>query len=478
MNGAKKRTNGSAPATSGALLDDEGLDRVAEARERFAAGADTVHGVRPEILMSWYRCREEYEVDPQLERAPAATEGNGHSIEHDVVFAELGGWAAGAAVAVEGLDGLVTVADPEGRVLASFGSPRMLRLGAESNLAAWFAWSEWASGTNGMGTALESTHPVLVRGPEHWCRGFHAWTCAGVAVRDVVTHTSLAALNVSCWRTTLPDSVLPWLARVSADTEAGLRQRAGHSGTLLAAAFADARVAPATPLAVVDPVGKVVLANSEAAVLLGTPADTPAYAAAHRWTPAVPALPLLARRVTECARQDPRWSGSTRVHVPFLGASVPVAARPVLNGNQVIGAVLSFGAPDGPDAGSTALDLPPEAADARPFAHRVVAQREDRWVLLDPREIRFAEADHNNVWLVSDQGRILAAARGLDRLEQELGTRGFLRVHRRFLVNLARVREIEQGFKGALYLATDARTHERVPVARRQLPSVRQALGL
>jgi sigma-54 dependent transcriptional regulator, acetoin dehydrogenase operon transcriptional activator AcoR len=475
MNGAKKRTNGSAPATSGARLEGEGLDRVAEARERFAAGADTVHGVRPEILMSWYRCREEYEVDPQLERAPAATEGNGHSIEHDVVFAELGGWAAGAAAAVEGLDGLVTVADPEGRVLASFGSPRMLRLGAESNLAAWFAWSEWASGTNGMGTALESTHPVLVRGPEHWCRGFHAWTCAGVAVRDVVTHASLAALNVSCWRTTLPDSVLPWLARVSADTEAGLRQRAGHSGTLLAAAFADARVAPATPLAVVDPVGKVVLANSEAAVLLGTPADTPAYAAAHRWTPAVPALPLLARRVTERARQDPRWSGSTRVHVPFLDASVPVAARPVLNGSQVIGAVLSFGAPD---ADSTALDLPPEAPDARPLVHRVVAQREDRWVLLDPREIRFAEADHNNVWLVSDQGRLLAAARGLDRLEQELGARGFLRVHRRFLVNLARVREIEQGFKGALCLATDARTHESVPVARRQLPSVRQALGL
>jgi DNA-binding LytR/AlgR family response regulator len=136
------------------------------------------------------------------------------------------------------------------------------------------------------------------------------------------------------------------------------------------------------------------------------------------------------------------------------------------------------GPPDGPETGGAALDAQPDAVAARPFAHRVVALREDRWVLLDPREIRFAEADHNNVWLVSDQGRLLAAARGLDRLEQELGARGFLRVHRRFLVNLARVREIEQGFKGALYLATDARTHERVPVARRQLPSVRQALGL
>src|SRR5881227_4469639 len=106
MNGAKGPTNGTALATSGTALSGESLKKIMAARERFAAGADTVRGVRPEILMSWYRCREEYAVDPGLERAPAAAEGNGHSIEHDVVFAELGGWAAVAAGEVEGLDGL------------------------------------------------------------------------------------------------------------------------------------------------------------------------------------------------------------------------------------------------------------------------------------------------------------------------------------------------------------------------------------
>src|SRR3712207_8208210 len=85
--------------------------------------------------MSWYRCREEYDVDPHLERAPAAAEGTAHSTEHDVVFAELGGLAACAAADVDGLDGLVTVADPDGRVLASWGSRRMRHLAADSNLA-------------------------------------------------------------------------------------------------------------------------------------------------------------------------------------------------------------------------------------------------------------------------------------------------------------------------------------------------------
>ena len=125
MNGTNDCMNGAATGTNGAAITGSRLKRVASARERFAAGADAVRGVRPEILMSWYRCREEYEVDPGLDRAPAAAEVSAHSIEHDVVFAELGGLAAAAGAEVGGLDGLVTVADPDGRILAVWGSRRI-----------------------------------------------------------------------------------------------------------------------------------------------------------------------------------------------------------------------------------------------------------------------------------------------------------------------------------------------------------------
>ena len=54
-------------------------------------------------------------------------------------------------------------------------------------MAPWSCWSEWATGTNGMGTALEAPGAVLISGPEHWCTGFDEWVCAGVAVRDPVT---------------------------------------------------------------------------------------------------------------------------------------------------------------------------------------------------------------------------------------------------------------------------------------------------
>ena len=103
MNGAKDPANGIAIAASGCLLANGNLgktaaagehrDRTAAAWENFVAGADSVSGVRPEILVSWYRCREEYGVNPRLDRAPAAAEASPHSIEHDVVFAQLGGVA-------------------------------------------------------------------------------------------------------------------------------------------------------------------------------------------------------------------------------------------------------------------------------------------------------------------------------------------------------------------------------------------------
>jgi len=482
MNGVKDPTNGVSIAANGHMLAPGSLDKTAAAWERFVAGADIVQGVRSEILMSWYRCREEYGVNPWLERVPAAAEASPHSIEHDVVFAELGGVAASAADEV-GRDCLVTVTDPDGHVLASYGGQRVLRLAAaDSNLAPWYTWSEWASGTNGMGTALESHGPVIVAGPEHWCRAFHSWICAGVAVRNVVTDEPLATLGISCSKGSLPGTALSWLRKAVATTEAALRRRADHAGTLLAAALGDSRLAPSTPLAAVDVAGNVVLANTEAAVLLGTPADTPAYAPADRWAPRLPALSQLVGRAMGCARRDPHWSGATQVFVPFLGAPVPVAVHPVFIGTQIIGALLAFGSPDssGGDLPSEipSSDAPPGSTGPNLVSRRVVALRQDRWVLLEPAEIRFAEVDHNNIWLMSDQGRLLAATRSLDRLEQQLEGKGFLRVHRRFLVNLNRIREIEPGFKGSLFLHTDTRTHESIPVARRHVADVRLALGL
>ena len=100
-------------------------------------------------------------------------------------------------------------------------------------------------------------------------------------------------------------------------------------------------------------------------------------------------------------------------------------------------------------------------------------------VLLHRPVVHFAEADGNDVWLVTaEEGRLQAAVRGIDKLEEELIDSEFLRVHRRFLVNLSCVRAVERGQRGELSLIMDSAGGESVPVSRRNVPAVRRALGV
>src|SRR5215208_7647468 len=138
--------------------DAERYQAVTAARERFLAGDDRVRGVRPEVATSWYRCREQYHVDPSLTKAPAASaqeeSSAEHTLEHEIVFAQLGGAATSIASEVESLGGVVTVTDGSGRILTVEGDKETLARARDSNMAPWSCWSEWATGTNGMGTAL------------------------------------------------------------------------------------------------------------------------------------------------------------------------------------------------------------------------------------------------------------------------------------------------------------------------------------
>src|SRR5919202_516019 len=326
------------------MSDAARYQAVTAAREQFLAGDDRVRGVRPEVATSWYRCREQYHVDPSLSKAPPASAldepSAEHALEHEIVFAQLGSAAASIASEVESLGGVVTVADSAGRILTVQGDKETLGRARESNMAPWSCWSESATGTNGMGTALEAPGPVLISGPEHWCRGFHEWVCAGVAVRDAVTHNAVAVLDVSTWRAHLPPQAARWLSKAVSGASAILRQRARDTGAELAAAFTQTRARSGQALAALDASGKVVIADEGASLFLGVPSRVPALDPAVRWRPGMDLGGL--------ARPQPRVS------------------------------------------------LPP----------RIVGVAGDRMVLLRPAEVRFAEADGNDVWLVADEGRL------------------------------------------------------------------------
>jgi sigma-54 dependent transcriptional regulator, acetoin dehydrogenase operon transcriptional activator AcoR len=455
------------------MLASAARGTVLAAWERFVQGEDHVPGVRPEVAISWHRCREQYRVDPHLTEAPIAVAEIDHTPEHDVVFTELGFCAASVAHGVANLGGVVTVTDATGRILAEWGDPATLARAIDANLAPWFCWSECAAGTNGMGTALEAHGPVVIRGAEHWCQAFHNWVCAGIAVRDVVTREPIAVLNISCWRSPLPAPAGSWLADAVTKTQCLLRRRARDTGAELVAAYTQARAHSSAALAAMDTAGKVVIADETASVLMGVPASTPAVDPTVRWNPGLPELIGAARYASSQAARNPGWVGSTQIFTHLADEPTSISIRPVFSSGHLIGNLVSFGASDG-------VQLPQAegAANPRVQPRRLVAMRENRMVLLRLPEVSFAESEGSDVWLSTDQGRLRAASQSLDKLDCELADVGFLRVHRRYVVNLSRIGEIERGLKGELLLVMDDQTNQMVPVSRRNAPAVRRALDI
>ncbi|MFE0385735.1 LytTR family transcriptional regulator DNA-binding domain-containing protein [Streptomyces bungoensis] len=446
---------------------------VLAAWERFVQGEDQVPDVRPLVAISWHRCREQYRVDPYLTQAPLAVAELDHVPEHDAVFTELGFRAASVAHEVGSLGGVVTVTDASGRILAEWGDQATLARAGDPNLVPWFCWSECAIGTNGIGTALEAHGPVPIRGAEHWCQALHDWVCAGIAVRDVVTREPIAVLSICRWRSRLPASTESWLANAATTTQCPLKRRARDSGAELVAAYTQARAHSTAALAAVDTAGKVVIADDMASVLLGVPACTPAVDPTLRWNPGLPELIAAARYATRQAAHNPDWVGSTQIFAHLADEPTSISIRPVFSSGRLIGNLVLFGASDG-------APLPHAEGSAHPRAQprRLVAVRDNRMVLLRLPEVSFAESQGNDIWLSTDQGRLRAASLSLDKLEGELVDVGFLRVHRRYVVNLSRIREIERGPKGELSLVMDDRANGTVPVSRRHAPAVRRALDL
>jgi sigma-54 dependent transcriptional regulator, acetoin dehydrogenase operon transcriptional activator AcoR len=455
------------------LSASPGKGTVLAAWERFVQGEDHVPGVRPEVAISWHRCREQYRVDPHLAGAPVAVAEIDHTPEHDVVFTELGFCAASVAHDVGKIGGVVTVTDATGRILAEWGDAATLARATEANLAPWFCWSESATGTNGMGTALEAHGPVLVRGAEHWCQAFHNWVCAGVAVRDVVTREPIAVLNISCWRSQLPGPAGSWLANAVSKTQCLLKRRARDSGAELVAAYTQARARTNAALAAVDTAGKVVIADDTASVLMGVPASTPAIDPTVRWKPGLPELIGAARYASKQAARNHDWVGSTQIFTHLTDEPTSITIRPVFLSGHLIGNLVSFGVSDGAQ-----MLQAEEPAHPCSQPRRLVATRNNRMVLLRLPEVSFAESEGKDVWLSTEQGRLRAASQGLDKLEGELADAGFLRVHRRFVVNLSRIREIERGRSGELSLVMDDPANTMVPVSRRNAPAVRRVLDI
>ncbi|MBE0616636.1 MAG: sigma-54-dependent Fis family transcriptional regulator, partial [Proteobacteria bacterium] len=77
-----------------------------------------------------------------------------------------------------------------------------------SNLVEGGQWGEQTAGTNGIGTALARKEPVHVYASEHFCEGWHRWTCAGAPVLDPFFGKVLGVVDFTTLESEFRDSAL------------------------------------------------------------------------------------------------------------------------------------------------------------------------------------------------------------------------------------------------------------------------------
>jgi two-component system, LytTR family, response regulator LytT len=122
--------------------------------------------------------------------------------------------------------------------------------------------------------------------------------------------------------------------------------------------------------------------------------------------------------------------------------------------------------------------LAPAAASAEvPRIERIPVEKGGKKLLLSVEDIFYIMAKDDYSYLFTDGERYLSTM-SLAELERKLEPRGFFRVHRRFVVNLAHVKEVVPMYGGTLLLTTKDRAGSQVPVSRRRVPSLKKALGL
>ena len=107
---------------------------------------------------------------------------------------------------------------------------------------------------------------------------------------------------------------------------------------------------------------------------------------------------------------------------------------------------------------------------------RIPVEKGGRKVLIPVDQIRYIMAKDDYSCIFTEDDRYLSTT-SLAQFESKLGEFGFFRVHRRYIVNLANVEDVETVPSGAIQLGVNG-VDERIPVSRRRVVPLKKALNL
>src|SRR5579884_176176 len=121
----------------------------------------------------------------------------------------------------------------------------------------------------------------------------------------------------------------------------------------------------------------------------------------------------------------------------------------------------------------------PEPAAARgPHRTKLLVRSGGRNFIVDAQELIYATIDDGVITVVTTTMEGESNYRTIEELQSNLDPDLFWRVHRSFLVNINRIKEVIPWFKSSFQLRMDDRKHTEIPVSRVQTKRLRALLKL
>jgi sigma-54 dependent transcriptional regulator, acetoin dehydrogenase operon transcriptional activator AcoR len=223
-----------------------------------------ITGVRSIIYQSWVRStstgvRPDTFAAPSLERGTVLSKS---TYDHAELRRATRASLAQIGQLLSSAEAMLILTDRDGVILETMGDNSTLDKAYKINLSVGGVWSESASGTNGIGTALWAGQPVYVHGEEHFCEGMKAWSCAAAPIRDPIDQSIIGIINLSGLTSIFQKHNAAFAATAARDIEIALE----HEQSLLNIRMMESIVGkfpahslePTERLAIVDRFGRLI----------------------------------------------------------------------------------------------------------------------------------------------------------------------------------------------------------------------------
>jgi two-component system LytT family response regulator/two-component system response regulator LytT len=121
---------------------------------------------------------------------------------------------------------------------------------------------------------------------------------------------------------------------------------------------------------------------------------------------------------------------------------------------------------------------PPEPEGRAAPRTKLLVRAQNRNFIVDANDVIFATIDDGQITLVATNLEGHSNYRTIEDLQANLDRDLFWRVHRSYLVNINRIKEVVPWFKSSYQIRMDDRKHTEIPVSRVQTRRLRELFKL